>query len=242
MHGAHVAQLAIRGHMAIERSIQGWRSGLPTEEIALLNRITEQLSGMSLCHAGDGSRLLVSTDVRVLHRRGASGRDKYGSDLAVSIRLPESGLEKLAFFQLKKQESSKIIVEAAQMAAAATWLPILLRSWIAAACPARGEMRLEAVESVRALLSRGQKTLTVYPAHWRRSDSWLFNWLSCSIGPDNSAHSGALLEQLLLRFTQKGAEGGTAARSDLDPVISSLPRYFVPARAWATITIERVAP
>ena len=87
--------LSAVAYRAIERSVTGWRHGIPRYEIALLNRVTEPFNGLSLTLADPfgflGPYLHISSELHQLHARGGtvpgqpSGSDAYGADLAVTV-------------------------------------------------------------------------------------------------------------------------------------------------------------
>src|SRR5215467_11418986 len=83
-------------------AVDGWANGEPRDETALMNRITERLSrNRRKCDVGVHRPVDAIADFYILHRRDLNQSDKFGSDLAATIRIPESDFVKTAFFQLK---------------------------------------------------------------------------------------------------------------------------------------------
>lgn len=86
----------------IQNETRGWLIGRPCSEEAFLNRLTEVLAKRRKCDVGTTEVYKVEVEQHILHRKGKNQTDKYGSDLAVTISIPDQKFSKTALLQLKK--------------------------------------------------------------------------------------------------------------------------------------------
>src|SRR6266516_3950475 len=80
--------------------VNDWAKGKPQKEAVLLNRITARLSrSRRKCDVGVKKPLVMTAEFYELHRRGEKQSDKYGSDLAVTIRIKEGSTRRPTFLK-----------------------------------------------------------------------------------------------------------------------------------------------
>ena len=94
----------------------GWLSGAPLDEVALLNRITAELGRRRRgCDLGLETPVRTTCHVFLLHRQGANQVDLFGSDLAVTVDFNDGQFIKTAFFQLKRSSELHVQLERQQL-------------------------------------------------------------------------------------------------------------------------------
>ncbi|OMF43531.1 hypothetical protein [Paenibacillus peoriae] len=92
----------------IQNETRKWLAGRPCSEEAFLNRLTEVLAKPRRnCDVGNTEVYKVEVKQYILHRKGKNQTDKYGSDLAVTISIPDLKFSKTSLLQLKKSENYK---------------------------------------------------------------------------------------------------------------------------------------
>lgn len=83
----------------VSEAVRGWLSGQPTDEVALMNRITERITRRRRgCDVGVGSKVQMVSQLALLHRKGARQTDLYGADLAITVLVAKIGFIKTRFF------------------------------------------------------------------------------------------------------------------------------------------------
>ena len=166
-------RVACQALREIGTAVNGWLSGQPHEEVALMNRITEQLSrGRRNCDVGVRVPVAMESKVYQLHRRGSQGQDQYGADFAVTISVPESDWIKTALFQMKRSSDASIVVQKHQIEAARVDR-IFKRTFVFAVDEQRGLMRLKSACEIQADFPADQNTHTVDCSHWHGLVYWL---------------------------------------------------------------------
>lgn len=232
-----VASLAQR---RINSAVGGWRRGLVTEEVALLNRLGEQFTALGSCQIN--STTLIDVDWQVLHRQGSHGRDLYGSDLAVTvIVLPEVAV-KTAFFQLKCSHNYAIRITREQLQQASIIPEIADRYFLVGANSSNADVRIGTIPDIPEFLSSGQEQRQVRYHRWWRSRTWIESWLRCMVGPRSHPLDMASVEALLNSVVErpipyKGYDH-MALDSRVEEVFRDVPPDFLPARAWMTTVVE----
>ena len=227
-------KIANQARLDISKAINGWLRGQPHEEVALMNRITEQLSiSRRKCDVGVRMPVSMESKVYVLHRKGSKGRDQYGSDLAITISVPEQDWIKTALFQIKLSRNTSVLLERHQIYEASRDKRILERTYIFAVDDQRGLPRIKGASQIWDIfnsLPNGQATHTIDCTPWDGLVYWLHQWLHCAEGAESKLGDSNGVESLLQSFI-----------SEPNPLISSGARQaeqlgdFLPARSWMQI-------
>ena len=215
-------------------SIHGWISGRVLEEVALMNRLTEQLSRRRRgCDVGLTSPVSVRCEVSVLHRKGIKQVDRYGSDLAVTVYV-DNTLVKTALFQLKKSNNLSLILEREQLEDATLDARTKKRAFVLAVDETRQIVRLHDVDSLLSTYNRTQETKTFQSTRWESLARWVWKWLSCDIGERSDPSDPNSVEGLLQQFiVPEGLITSWGRQVEHD-----LPEDFVPARLWLKLYFE----
>ena len=185
--------------------VEGWANGKPQDEPALLNRITEALArNRRKCDVGVKTPMIMRAEFYELHRRGAKQADRYGSDIAVTIRIENGSprrptLLKTAFFQLKVSSGYAALLDSVQLQDSIS-LPVLKnRAFVLAVDERRFGYRVESV--AKCLSSFGsEKTKTFLTTEWEFLSSWLSGWFGCERGETSDAEDPNGIEKLLEEF------------------------------------------
>lgn len=234
-------QVAARTQSRINRALRGWQAGSPTDEIAFLNRLTEQLFSLASCTMGSPPTIARSR-LWMLHRKGPKQIDKYGSDLAVTVSFPSIGRLKTAFFQLKKTVGQKVIIKKDQLQEAMVDPAIGMRSWVLSVNESTTNPVLESVQSLLGQCSTVKNQKTLHLASWTPSAAWLLDWLECRIGPVSPDEDGRYVEELLQRFAWPARAPLSDLQRDgagnLEGALADLPSNWVPSRLWAEVEIR----
>lgn len=222
---------------AIRTAIDGWLSGHPREEVALMNRVTEQLSKRRRnCDVGAKSPVAMESEVYQLHRRGSQGKDQYGSDLAITMSVPELKWIKTALFQIKRSIDTSVVVERHQISEASRLNLVLERSFVIAVDEQRRLLRIESASNIRDDFNcqpAEQKTRTLDCRNWDGLVHWLHKWLHCDVGAESRSDDPNGVESLLRSFVVEPTN--REVFGDLQP--DQLEDYL-PARIWMQLTFK----
>jgi len=206
-------------------AIDGWSHGLPRDEVALLNRITERLNRRRRnCDVGVRSSVELVTELFVLHRAGTKQTDRFGADLAVTIRIPKLQLVKTVLFQLKIGSGHRITLDAAQLRDSQAFPETAPRAFVLAIDQLRYACRINSVTSCRAAIPTAQGSITMDTALWEGTASWVIEWFRCSRAPASDPASGMTVEEML-------AKHRVPQREDRDAPAGA-DSELMPARVW----------
>ena len=99
-----------------ESALKEWSIGKPASEEALMNHITGRLGRKRRgCNVGLEDEITSLTTTYQLHRKGPRQTDAFGSDIAVTISMPEISYMKTACFQIKIGHGSDAKIENRQI-------------------------------------------------------------------------------------------------------------------------------
>ena len=215
----------------INKAIHGWLSGQPHEEVALMNRITEQFTrSRRNCDVGIKMPVTMESKVYQLHRRGSQGQDQYGSDLAITISVPELDWIKTALFQMKSSNDASVVVERHQIYEASKDNQILERAFVIAVDKQRGLIRIESASKIWDIfksLPTEQKTRTIDCSHWDGLVSWLHQWLRCDVGAESKSDDPKRVESLLRSFVLE-----PTLIEPFDVIQAEQIENYLPVRLW----------
>lgn len=217
----------------INTAIHGWLSGQPHEEVALMNRITEQFTRRRRnCDVGVKMPVTMESKVYQLHRRGSQGQDQYGSDLAITISVPELDWIKTALFQMKSSNDASVVVEKHQIHDASRDNRILERAFVIAVDKQRGLTRIEGASKIWDIfesLPAERKTHTIDCSHWTGLVYWLHQWLRCDVGAESKSDDPKGVESLLRSFI---LEPTPTLIESFDVIQTEQIENYLPARLW----------
>lgn len=223
----------------INRAISGWLRGQPHEEVALMNRITERLARRGQgCDVGVERPVAMESKVYPLHRRGSQGRDQYGSDLAITISVPELDWIKTALFQMKRSNNSSVVVEKHQIHEASRDNRILERAFVIAVDEQRrGQIRIESASKIWDIfksLPTERRTRTINCSPWDDLVYWLRKWLRCNVGTESKPDDPKGVEFLLQSFISEPTllQLSGVIQDDLGLIQSEQIENYLPARSW----------
>ena len=205
-------------------AMHGWLRGRPLDEIALLNRLTDELQ-YNTCP--ERPKLLRSPiyDLRrqlfVLHHRGGKysgdigGTDAYGADLAVTINIfqkpPKIGdpigpsvFSKTALFQLKRGKAFLPSLERRQLKQTRKFAG---HSFVLYADEEAAEFRIRSTQKVLAKFPAApkdpeekEKSQDVPTHDWQTLSEWLVDWLTCQVGKFSDDSQRLSIESALRKF------------------------------------------
>ncbi len=220
----------------ITTALRGWLNGRPADEVALMNRVTERLSrNRRGCDVGAAERVRVVSQLAMLHRQGPKQTDLYGSDLGVTVVIDDLSFIKTALLQFKKGTDFKADLEIRQLNQAAASAVIEDRSFVMYADEGRTGIRLHPVAALRRTYSSGQQRQRFDTTGWTCLTRWLWDWLSCDVGPPSAPNDPNGVEPLLQKYVIEddwiSAWGEAGDNGFLDDVL--------PARAWLVLYFVR---
>lgn len=220
---------------SLGRAIDGWLSGAPLDEVALMNRITEQIARRRRgCDVGVKSSVAMEPEVLLLHRKGNNQTDLYGSDIAVTVSVPNLGFLKTALFQLKKCKTLACTLELKQLQDALVDTRIAPRAFVLAVDEDRHVMRIESVQHVAGRFSTNQKSKTFDCSVWSGLSIWLHAWLSCAIAPSSIEQDSTSIESMLRRHVVPKRPRTIWSVEAVQEVDDS----HLPARAWMILEFK----
>ena len=220
----------------VAAALSGWVRGRPTDETALLNRLTERLTlRREGCDVGLTSRVQLLPEAVILHRKGVQQVDRFGADLAVTLFTPLSRFGKTAFFQLKKSTGFSAHLERSQLNEALVEPRIAKRSFVLAVDEEHLGIRVAKVEKLIRLIPARAKSHKFRCTEWSFLTNWLWRWLSCEEAPSSDFTSGNAVERVLESFVL-----ATDARETLwgRSGAEELPEGYRPARVWLGVAFD----
>jgi len=239
-------QLASFAYERLEAALKDWRGGRPQSEEPLMNRLTHHLTRISRsCDVGNSAPLSVRADIAYLHRQGELQRDKYGSDLAVTVYIDGANYLKTALFQLKVDADANTRLKRPQLEEALASPLTKDRSFVLHVERERRVLHLRLAKTAPLLAEFGDQQEKAFDcAHWTPFGRWLWEWLSCDTGEPSRMSDPAGIEPLLERYVVEaewdsaqgrpwGQRRETDYRLDLPPVHTWL-RYLIasPENEW----------
>lgn len=214
-------------------AITGWLNGMPKDEVALLNRITERLNrNRRGCDVGLSSPCEMTSQLYHLHRKGQKQTDLYGADLAITVKTKDKSLFKTALFQFKKSSDLKCNIEKAQLYDAICDFRTKDRSFIFAVDEVRHCIRIESVNSILSAFGP-QKSMDINTSSWESLTHWLWQWLSCQTGVASKENDPQSIETLLGKYKVQPPLRTAWERGEPEPYGGG--DNMTPARTWLSL-------
>ena len=184
-------------------AISDWLKGAPKDEIVLMNNLTRYFARVRRnCDIGINTVISVETEVYELHRKGKAKSDLYGSDLAVTVGIKNIGFLKTALFQLKKSANHSAIIDKTQLLSAVSQKQCYDRSFVLAVDEIKESIRLMDFKSILSQydIDKGNIEKTFSTGNWQFLSTWLYEWMSCNIGPVSDPNDNNSIETLLKKY------------------------------------------
>lgn len=225
----------------IQNETRKWLAGRPCSEEAFLNRLTEVLAKTRRnCDVGNTEAYKVEVKQYILHRKGKNQTDKYGSDLAVTISIPDLKFSKTSLLQLKKSENYKAQLLRDQIQQASQFEPIKQRSFVMTVDESRGGIKVNSVTNIEKDIPIGQTSKTFECEEWDTLSEWIIKWMSCKVGAGNTAKDPMPIEKLL---TKQIINDGEIDQLEFDDIYDSnelkLPEDFFLTKSWIKYTFRK---
>lgn len=239
MNAIEIQALARAAGTDVRTAVRGWRAGVPRYEIALLNRLTQQLGRHRRgCRVGH-RRFRVVPTMSVTHASASDNTDMFGSDLAVTLSVPVDGYLKTALFQLKRAKGSKAQLQRSQLEDALKLPETADRSFVFAADEKSGEVKIASVADLLASLPDGvaSPTCDLNDPEWFDLDTWLFAWIECSVGAGSDPSGGEIEHILECAFGEYVAPEGVGDRGQVGELIDEMWLDWNVARAWLRLKL-----
>jgi len=221
-------------------AVDGWLAGRPCDETAFVNRLTERLARRRrACDVGVIEPMTVTTQVAILHRRGRRQTDRFGSDLAVTLRTDAGDFLKTALFQVKKSHDYRATFEIAQLTEASLDPRIKERSYALVVDELRRGLRVGKMEQISTAAATAGDNVNVQCAAWEFLIQWFWRWMLCEEGPMSDANDTNSVESLLQNFVipEQEWESLWEANPSFD-----IPEDYLPARTWMLFNVRHVEP
>ncbi|WP_339183151.1 hypothetical protein [Paenibacillus sp. FSL R5-0701] len=223
----------------IQNETRGWLIGRPCSEEAFLNRLTEVLAKRRKCDVGTTEVYKVEVEQHILHRKGKNQTDKYGSDLAVTISIPDQKFSKTALLQLKKSENYKAQLLRDQIQQASQFEPIKQRSFVMVVDELRGGIKVNSINSIEKEIPIGQTSKTFECKEWDALSKWIIKWMSCEVGAGNTSSDPMPIERLLKKQIINHEKIGQLELDDIyDSNEFELPENFFMTKSWIKYTFR----
>lgn len=221
-------------------SMQGWLKGRPTDEVALMNRLTENFSKLRRgCDIGIRDKFLMTTQTALLHRKGDNQVDLYGADLAITLYIDETFI-KTALFQLKKGSDFSAGLERRQLNQGLSHEAYKNKSFVMYADEIKASIRIKSISKIIDEFNSTQETKKFDVMSWLSLVEWLQKWLSCEEGELSDINDKNSVEKLLQEFVVEDSWispwGFDAESTVFDANINS--NTIFPAKAWLVILFE----
>jgi hypothetical protein len=214
----------------IRNALENWQRGMAADEPSLMNQITSQFSTRRsrTCDVGKLGKLSIETNIYELHRKGPQSKDKFGSDLAITIST--EGAQKTCFIQFKCAESDKVKLEHNQLRDASIH-HVDGRAFVLCVNRKNETIRLQLTNKLLESFPSGQDSSTFNTDTWMSFHKWLIDWLSCDVGLPSDTSSGPTIERMLRSFFINTTENPFR--------MWQFPEEYAPSRAWLSVSAHR---
>jgi len=220
----------------VELAAKRWQDGRPHDEAAFLNHLTGIMGRHRRgCDVGVSERMQAHSHLYYLHREETDSSDKYGADLAITLRIGTSWT-KTAIFQLKKAKEYKFSLNKDDLKAAHEDQRIADRSFLMAIDENRLGVRFKKISDLKEDFDRTRHgSMTCKASDWTNLSSWLKLWLQCQLSPPTRIDDPAPVEGLLEAFRHDVP--------DPDPEFDFQPAQVnhlksIPAKDWLKIELK----
>jgi len=225
-----VDALAHEVRRRVMAGIRWWKRGALLSEEPLLNHIIGRVLYNGTCDAGLTRPLQTTSSVRLLHRMGPKQQDKFGSDLALTLAVPEVKYLKTAFLQMKTTSSSQVVLRRDQAEAASMHSFVKDRAFVAVVNSDRNWVRISDLPAPQKFGKHD--TMTVDCGPWSGLTQWFLEWLRCSVGVPSQPYSTDSPEAALYFFQgepEAALPWGVEQYQDLRGLLTE---SDAPARSW----------
>ncbi len=229
-----IDRLLAIAHADLVEAITGWVGGQPRDETAFMNRITERLSRRRRgCDIGERTPVHVVATTYLLHRKGEKLVDRYGADLALTVRSPSHSYVKTAFFQIKRSYDYDTIIEARQIADGRHDHKVAERSFVLAVDERKKSIRFRPLVDFTKEIPKTQQRKKYDCAPWQGFFEWIQDWLSCKSGKTSLPSDDPPVEDMLRKYIVE-PEGPQRVLPLSD---ETRPEGFIPAKAWLELKL-----
>lgn len=214
------------------KALESWKRGMAADETALMNQVTSVFNTEKArnCEIGLNEEFHVKTDLYELHRRGDNQKDRYGSDLGITISSASNpAFTKTAFVQFKISKDGTARIENSQIADAKVLQEVYDRAFVIAVDPNRKVLRTKAVNEISTTAS--QQTTGCSLDDWEGFAEWLVNWLRCKRGVESDDSQMRSIERLLQDLSITDSELDLRGEWDLPP-------EYLPTKSWLRATFK----
>jgi len=219
----------------VDSALKGWKRGAPQSEEALMNRIVEPFNrNRRGCDVGAATPLTMTSQMALLHRRGTNQTDAYGSDLAITIDIPQRAFRKTALFQMKVASGMSATIERKQIDAAHAHALVKDRSFVMAADRERLRTRVTSTVDLLAEFRQGANTTTCDCSTWTSLGQWAAKWLACETGKQSDYNAPDQIEGLLQHFVVQPPDDWDSPSVDSLAQLQ-LTEELIPAKVWLVL-------
>lgn len=216
-------------------AVRQWIDGRVLEEQALLNHTIGQFKPTRRgCDIGAKNVIEGKTKLFTLHRKGVKQIDKFGSDLAVTLKIASIDFCKTAFFQFKKSKQLETILQKDQLLECLKVNTVFERSFAFVADENRQCIRLKSLVEIDTAFDKTKMTQKANCEDWLTLIQWLEKWLKCEIGKPSDLKQNNEIENLLQGLVVEDEKQENEFNKALDDLLSNFPEYL-PAKEWIVI-------
>lgn len=152
-------KIAAIGYSKAANAVRQWIDGRILEEPALLNHTIGQFKQTRRgCDIGVKNVIEGKTKLFTLHRKGVKQIDKFGSDLAVTVKIDSIDFCKTAFFQFKKSKGLETTLQKDQLLECLKMNTVFERSFAFVADENRQCIRLKSLAEIDSTFDKAKET------------------------------------------------------------------------------------
>jgi len=221
----------------LKTALNNWSSGQPINEEALMNHITGRICRKRRkCNIGLKDEVTSISESYLLHRQGPKQTDLFGSDLAVTISMPEIEFSKTACFQIKIGSDCKVKIEKRQIEDAKIVKEVFERCYVLGVDSDLNSLRLLSVKSIIGKFKH-HKIISADTTGWKSISQWLIDWFTCKEGPMSNINDPNSIEKQLDRYKVKQPDEIEWDFGKSYEEISN--RTYYPAKAWTKVQFDQ---
>lgn len=176
-------KIAAIAYSRAANAVRQWIDGRVLEEQALLNHTIGQFKPTRRgCDIGAKNIIEGKTKLFTLHRKGIKQIDKFGSDLAITLKINSIDFCKTAIFQFKKSKQLETTIQKDQLVESLKVKIVFDRCFAFVVDENRHCIRLKSLTDIDATFDKTKETQKANCENWITLIQWLEKWLKCEIG------------------------------------------------------------
>jgi hypothetical protein len=167
-----------------------------------------------------------------LHRKGRRQVDKFGADLAVTVRIPDSNWLKTSFIQFKVASKKKTTLNSTQLRQSTQFPGLSERSFVVVVDQESTAFHIKSTSRCLSAIHPSFERKVFDVSRWQLLGPWLRRWFNCEEGKSSVASDPNSVEAMLEEYV---VISKTLDESKF--LGANFPKGGWPAKAWLDVSL-----